>query len=247
MRSRASDSRLWIDPKRSKGDLATAVRICPGLSPTCRLEYWDRLRQRRPVRPPEEAGFTMNTMSATTVHPERPMFRHECPVFLDLPRRAIRIPSEHLRHPRGDLRRGFVCLIRCFVKEAESPDEDVRQREGHFLMHRDVDLRPHVVPSLHDRVASCRGVDMSRDLFGRESDLEIECGRFVETQGEEFLERSDGRAEGALRRQVSRSLAETDFYHVDDRFGHRPMGRELAPRDGDEPIRVQEHLGLTGA
>src|SRR5207253_9261537 len=122
-------------------------RICPGLSPTCGPDR-DCLRQRRRVRPPEEGGFTMNAMSATTVHPERSMFRHERPVCFDLPRRAIRVPSEHLRHPRGDLRRGFVRLIRGFVKEAEPPDEYVRQREGHFLMHRDVDLHPHVLPSL---------------------------------------------------------------------------------------------------
>src|SRR5256885_2943329 len=211
MRSRASDSRLWIDPERSKGDLATAVRICPGLSPTCGPEYRDRPRQRPRVRPSEEAGFTTNTMSATTVHPERSMFRHERPVCFDFPRRAIRIPFEHFRHPRGDLRRGFVRLIRGFVKEAESPDEDIRQREGHFLMHRDVDLHPRLVPPFHDRVSSCRGAEISRHLIRRVSDLELEGGRFVETQADEFLERSDGRAEGVLRRRVPPFLAETDF------------------------------------
>ena len=44
MRSRASDSRLWIGPPWPRRDLATAVRICPGLSFLSR-EDRDRLRE----------------------------------------------------------------------------------------------------------------------------------------------------------------------------------------------------------
>src|SRR2546430_13144138 len=123
MRSRASDSRLWIDPKRSKGDLATAVRICPGLSLNCGprsearpgplsemdLEESSECFAKggflfappasRPAAP--HVGLTMKTMSATRVHPERPMVCHERPAPLDLPPPVRRTPSQRLHHPHG--------------------------------------------------------------------------------------------------------------------------------------------------
>src|SRR5207249_1317321 len=110
---------------------------------------------------PADAGFTMNTMLAVMVCSERAVFPHERPVLFNLSRGASRLPSERIRHPRGDLLSDLERLIRRLVEKAESPDEDVRQGQGHLLMDRDVDLRPHVGSALHDRVAGPRGFGIS--------------------------------------------------------------------------------------
>src|SRR2546427_6911152 len=260
MRSRASDSRLWIDPKRSKGDLATAVRISPWLSLNCgprsearpgplgEMDLEDSSecfakggflfapRASRPAAP--HVGFTMKTMSATRVHPERAMFCHERPVRFDLPRRALRTPSQRLRHPRGDNRGDLERLILRFVEEPKPPDEDIRQREGHLLVDRDVDLRPHMRPSLDDRFSGRWGVQITGHLVRRVAALKIEGRRFVEAEGEKFFKGSDGRAERTFRRRVPWSLPEPDFHHVGPRPGPPPVGGGIAPRDGDRPGRI---------
>src|SRR2546427_11210827 len=174
----------------------------------------------------------MKTMSATRVHPERAMFCHERPIRFDLPRRALRTPSQRLRHPRGDNRGDLERLILRFVEEPKPPDEDIRQREGHLLVDRDVDLRPHVRPSLDDRLSGRWGVQITGHLVRRVAALKIEGRRFVEAEGEKFFKGSDGRAEGAFRRRGAWSLPEPGFHRVGRTLWHRPGGADIAPRTG---------------
>ena len=78
MRSRASDSRLWID------------RI--GRGETSRRQF----ESARGYLPPSNAnmGTAFGRTSATSVLPEGAMVPDEASVFFDVPRKAAAVPSD---------------------------------------------------------------------------------------------------------------------------------------------------------
>src|SRR6266571_7277188 len=114
----ASRARSVACPRRS-------VRCTSNAPPSSLRRSVSCVRQRRPVFPFEEAWFTMKTVSAAMVLPERAMRPDELRVGRDLVLDGARIPSEDPAHPGGDLHRDAERLIDGLVEETEPTYQDV--------------------------------------------------------------------------------------------------------------------------
>src|SRR6266571_268160 len=162
----ASRAKSVARPRRS-------VRCTSNAPPSSLRRSASCARQRRPVFPFEEAGFTMKTVSAAMVFPERAMRPDELRVGRDLVLDGARIPSEDPAHPGGDLHRDAERLIRGLVEEPEPAHQDVGQAERHLLTHRELDLRPDVRPPMDDSVARPGRSEIPLDRLERVSHLEV--------------------------------------------------------------------------
>src|SRR3990170_9004051 len=202
--------------------------------------------QRRPVRPFADRGFTMKTVSANMVLPEPPVVVDQGPVRTDLLGHSVRGPPEARGDSRGDQRRDRPSLVHRLVEEPEAPHHHVREGLRHLGLDRGVDLGPHERQLGIDSLARPRLREESGERLRVVPTAEVLRGRIIEAERAEALPRLRGRSEARLPRRTRSRPTEADAHAVDDLLRHRAHRRELAPRDGEEPIGRLEDLVLAG-
>src|SRR5881397_3684972 len=220
MRSRASDSRLWIGRRRrgetsrrqfesARGYPSQAARTDKALGKTANRNGW---------RPTEL--HVPNLMSAPLVGSKSLMGADEVFVRADLEFHPLRIPAQDLSHPFRYHRSGAHSLVRRFVEETQPADQHVRNCHGHLFIHRDVHLRPCVRGRRQDSFSGGRTVEEPAQLLRCIPTLEMKSGLLVETKARELVERTERRAERTIPCGARPRAAESECEEPADLFGH---------------------------
>src|SRR2546422_9676541 len=226
MRSRASDSRLWIGRRRRRETSRRQFESARGYpSYVARIgNAFGKTGNRQGVATDESATsrspsgsmpadqdiaaapllvasrVTMKTMSASMVGSKSLMGADEVVVCADLEVHPLRIPAQDLSHPFRHHRSGAHTLVRRFVEETQPADQHVRDGHGHLFIHRDVHLRPCVRGRRQDSFSGGRTVEEPAQLLRPIPTLEVKGGLLVETKARELVERTEWRAERTIPR-----------------------------------------------
>src|SRR5213594_4681779 len=189
MRSRASDSRLWIGRRRRRETSRRQFESARGYPSYVAIAVAPLLVASR---------VTMKTMSASMVGLKSLMGADEVFVRADLEFHPLRIPAQDLSHPFRYHRSGAHSLVRRFVEETQPADQHVRNCHGHLFIHRDVHLRPCVRGRRQDSFSGGRTVEEPAQLLRPIPTLEVKGGLLVETKVREVIERAQWRAKRTI-------------------------------------------------
>src|SRR2546428_9958434 len=211
MRSRASDSRLWIGPSGTEGRPRDGSSNLPGAIPLF-LAHNSRVWRK-----------------SVPVLPEFSMIGDPLAIQASFSFDSAGIPAEGLGHPLPDLVRHSERLVSRLVKQTEPSDEDVHEGPSHLLVDRHLDFDPDIWQAVHDPIPGPGRLQISADLLGGEAGLKTEGRGLVEPHPAEVRERASGRTEWAFLCRRRGRPCETSGNENDDILGHRPVRRQFSP------------------
>src|SRR5881397_874831 len=230
MRSRASDSRLWIGRRRRRETSRRQFESARGYpSHAARIDHAFGMTANRKGRRPTELHVP-DLKSAAMVDSESLMGADQVFVSADLEVHPLRIPAQDLSYPFGHYCRRANSLVRRLVEKTQPADQHVRNCHRHLFIHRDVHLRPRVRSRREDSFSGGRCAEEPPDLLRRVATLEMKSGLLVETKARELVERTQWRAERTIPCGARPRAAESECEEPADLFGHAPMRRQLAAR-----------------
>src|SRR5439155_11604779 len=151
MRSRASDSRLWIGPSGTEGRPRDGSSNLPGAIPLFLAHNSRVWRKSAPVLP------------------EFSMIGDPLAIQASFSFDSAGIPAEGLGHPLRDLVRHSEVLVSRLGKQAEPSDEDVHEGHSHLLVDRHLHFGPYVRHVVDDPIPGPGRLQVSSDLLGGEA------------------------------------------------------------------------------